>query len=167
LKRRDDERVPIPRKLQSCNVEVTSFHPVILAFGARKSEVTQGFQLELTMEPIKTEDRIVHNIHRDGFKPFTVDGAPLPGQWFMQLDTTFPEVTGFHIYRMDAGTSSQPHRHTCHEQFYVIDGELEDHDGTIYRPGDMVLLKEGTVHSSSTKTGATLAVFIRTVEMNL
>jgi hypothetical protein len=49
----------------------------------------------------------------------------------------------------------------------VIEGEVIDNDGYVYRPGDFVLLKEGTQHNSYTKTGATLAVFVRTLEDNL
>jgi anti-sigma factor ChrR (cupin superfamily) len=68
---------------------------------------------------------------------------------------------------MAPGTQSQPHEHTCHEQFLVLDGEVIDHDGHVYKPGDFVLLKEGTMHNSHTETGATLAVFIRSIERNI
>jgi mannose-6-phosphate isomerase-like protein (cupin superfamily) len=148
-------------------VEVTHNAEFALHFLPKNAELSRNVQQERNVDPIKPSDRIVKNVHRDGFAPFLVDGAALPGQSILQLDDTFPEGCGFHIYRMAAGTGSQPHRHTCHEQFYVIEGELEDHDGTVYRAGDMVLLKEGTVHSSSTRTGALLAVFVRTLEMNL
>ena len=40
-------------------------------------------------------------------------------------------------------------------------------DGYVYKPGDFVLLKEGTMHNSRTETGATLAVFVREAERNL
>ena len=120
------------------------------------------------MKPTSPSERIVVNI-RDAavFKPFIVDGAPLAGQSFVQLDPSFPEGAGFTIYRMEPGTASQPHRHTCDEQFLVLKGELIENDGTVFRPGDFVLLKEGTEHNSRTETGCTLAVFVRTLEDNL
>ena len=91
----------------------------------------------------------------------------MKGQSYLQLDDTFPEASGFHIYRMEPGSSSQPHEHTCHEQFLVLEGELIDNDGYVYTAGDFVLLKNGTQHSSRTETGATLAVFIRSPEKSV
>jgi anti-sigma factor ChrR (cupin superfamily) len=114
----------------------------------------------------KTERRVV-NIREAPFKPFVVDGEAVEGQSFLQLDDTFPDGTGFHIYRMAPGSTSQPHEHTCHEQFLVLEGEIIDNDGYVYKPGDFVLLKSGTQHSSNSKTGATIAVFIRSAERSV
>jgi mannose-6-phosphate isomerase-like protein (cupin superfamily) len=119
------------------------------------------------MKTIAKNERIVTNIATAAFEPFVTDGAQVPGQSLLQLDETFPKGTGFHIYRMAPGTRSQPHEHTCEEQFYVIEGEVIDNDGYVYRAGDFALLKPGTQHSSHTVTGATLAVFVRTAERNL
>jgi mannose-6-phosphate isomerase-like protein (cupin superfamily) len=119
------------------------------------------------MKTIGKNERMVANIKTAAFKPFVVDGKEIPGQSFLQLDDTFPEGTGFHIYKMAPGSSSQPHEHTCHEQFLVLEGEVTDNDGHVYKSGDFVLLKQGTQHFSHTKTGATLAVFIRSAETNL
>jgi anti-sigma factor ChrR (cupin superfamily) len=119
------------------------------------------------MKKITENERIVTNIKSAAFTPFMADGKEVPGQSFLQLDKRFPPGCGFHVYKMAPGTSSQPHEHSCHEQFLVLEGEVIDNDGFIYRSGDFVLLKEGTQHSSHTKTGATLAVFIQTAERNL
>ena len=119
------------------------------------------------MRMIARHERIVANINSAEFKSFMADGKVVPGQSFLQLDDSFPEGAGFHIYRMAPGTSSQPHEHTCHEQFLVLTGEVIDNDGYIYKPGDFVLLRKGTQHNSHTKTGATLALFIREIEQNL
>lgn len=120
------------------------------------------------MKPTTASERIVVNI-RDpkAFRHFFVDGKPLPKQGFIQHDETFPEGAGFYIYRMEPGAVTQPHEHTCHEQFLVVDGELIENDGTVFRTGDFVMLREGTQHNSRTETGCTLAVFVRTVERNL
>jgi anti-sigma factor ChrR (cupin superfamily) len=119
------------------------------------------------MKKISESQRIVTNIKTAEFTPYLADGQEVPGQSYLQLDETFPEGCGFTIYKMAPGTSSQPHEHSCHEQFLVLEGEVIDNDGYVYKPGDFVLLKEGTQHNSHTKTGATLAVFIRTLEHNL
>ncbi|MEZ5923034.1 MAG: cupin domain-containing protein [Hyphomicrobiaceae bacterium] len=120
------------------------------------------------MKPTAPSDRVVVNIKDPKvFKSFIVDGQPLPKQGFVQLDETFPAAAGFHIYRMEPGAVTQPHEHTCHEQFLVLDGEMIENDGTVFKAGDFVLLKQGTQHNSRTETGCTLAVFVRTPERNL
>jgi mannose-6-phosphate isomerase-like protein (cupin superfamily) len=119
------------------------------------------------MKKIENDERIVANINSVRFKPFTAEGQEIAGQSYLQLDETFPQGAGFHIYRMAPGSSSQAHEHTCHEQFLILEGEVIDNDGYVYKPGDFVLLKQGTQHSSRTVTGATIAVFIREIERNL
>jgi quercetin dioxygenase-like cupin family protein len=116
---------------------------------------------------IEASERLVRNIRDAKFTSYFVDGKEVPGQSFLQLDDTFPEGAGFTLYRMAPGSSSQPHEHTCHEQFFVIEGELTDNDGFVYRPGDFVLLKQGTQHFSTTETGATLVVFVREIEKDI
>jgi anti-sigma factor ChrR (cupin superfamily) len=119
------------------------------------------------MRKVEKAERVVVNIREAAFKPFVIDGQAIEGQSYLQLDNSFPDGTGFHIYRMAPGSSSQPHEHTSHEQFLVLEGEVRDNDGFVYRPGDFVLLKTGTQHSSHTETGATLAVFVGTQEKNI
>ena len=119
------------------------------------------------MDPIAPAERRVVNRFEAEFVPFTVDGEPLSGEWILQLDGSYPLGGGFHVYLMDPGTRTTPHKHTCDEQFLVLEGELIDHDGHVYRPGDLVLLAAGTRHNSRTETGCTLAVFISTTEESL
>jgi quercetin dioxygenase-like cupin family protein len=120
------------------------------------------------MKPITPHERLVCNINSAAFKTFVdPSGQTVPGQSYLQWDETFPEGAGFTIYKMAPGSSSQPHEHTCHEQFFVIEGELSDNDGFTYKAGDFVLLKKGTQHFSTTQSGATLVVFIRELEENL
>ncbi len=115
------------------------------------------------MEPVANEDRIVVNHQTEPFDASLVaDGGAI-----LQLDQSEELGVGFHLYRMEPGSSTRPHRHTCDEQFLVIEGDLTDHDGFEYRTGDLVLLKSGTIHNSSTRDGCLLAVFIATPEENL
>ncbi len=120
------------------------------------------------MKAITPNERIVHNYKSAPYRRYVdADGREVPGQSYVQLDETFPEGAGFTLYRMDPGSSSQPHEHTCHEQFFVIEGEIRDNDGYLYKAGDFVLLKTGTQHFSTTEKGATLVVFVRDLEKNL
>ncbi len=115
--------------------------------------------------PIAPGDRRVANIETAEFTPW--ESEENPGTDYLQLDPTRPPGTGFHIYRMGPGTQSDPHEHTGAEEFFVIEGELTDNDGTTYRKGDLVWLAKGTEHYSTTETGCVLAVYIETPERNL
>ena len=64
------------------------------------------------------------------------------------------------LIRFEAGSSSNLHRHNGREEFYVIEGELNDSDGQLFRAGDYVKFKKGSIHSSYSKKGCTLLVII-------
>ena len=88
------------------------------------------------MRKVEKTERLVVNINQAAFKPFVIDGQAIKGQSFLQLDDSFPEGTGFHIYRMAPGSSSQPHEHTSHEQFLVLEGEERQHRAEHFLLGD-------------------------------
>ncbi len=116
------------------------------------------------MKPIKAEQRRVANVKSaDYVEWINRDGSP-SGTHILQLDDKYPKGIGFHVYRMDPGTSSEPHEHTEDEQFLVIEGELIDNDGTIYSAGDLVWLQAGTQHVSHSPKGCLLAVHIGKAE---
>ena len=120
------------------------------------------------MRKIEPHERLVVNISEDDkFEPFVSDGVPSKTETILQLDETFPHGAGFHVYRMAPGMTTKPHEHNCNEQFLVLEGDITDNDGYEYKKGDLVLLKPGTQHSSSTVNGCLLAVFIQTPETSL
>ena len=116
------------------------------------------------MKAVEKQDRLVANIHETEFKPFPAGGIATAGETYLSLDANYPPGCGFHVYRMAPGTTTTPHEHTCDEQFLVLEGEATDNDGYTYRQGDLVLLKKGSEHSSYSKDGCLLAVFIATPE---
>jgi mannose-6-phosphate isomerase-like protein (cupin superfamily) len=119
------------------------------------------------MRPVKSGERIVLNASRAPYKSFDLEGAPCPGVSYLPIDDKRPPGTGLYIFKMEPGAISTAHEHTSDEMFYVLDGELIENDGTVYRPGDMVLLKAGTQHSSHTHDGCTLLVYVETLEIPL
>ena len=108
------------------------------------------------MKPVASAKRRVVNL-RDAVFDQDVEGEE--GTSMLQLNPNAKSGTGFYIYRMAPGTSSAPHHHIGAEEFYVIEGELTDHDGVTYRAGDVVWLDAGTEHNSTSATGCTVAVF--------
>lgn len=112
------------------------------------------------MKPVKTEDRRVVNIHDGNYMPFVYEDGAALGDSVLQLDDSQPLGVGFHVYRMPPGMTTRPHRHNGHEQFLILEGELIENDGTVFRKGDLVWLRDGTEHCSHTPNGCLLAVHI-------
>ena len=119
------------------------------------------------MKPIGAGDRGIANIHESRFTPFVFDDGAALGDSILQLNPDQRLGNGFHIYRMPAGMRTRAHRHVGPEQFLVLEGELIDSDGTVFRPGDLVFYRDGTEHSSYTPNGCILAVHITAPEVLL
>lgn len=118
------------------------------------------------MKEIFKPQRRVENIHTAEFTPWTSDAGTATGESVLQLNNN-PKAVGFHVYKMEPGTQSQPHEHTGDEEFLILSGELIDNDGTVYKEGDLVWLQKGTQHYSYTETGCVIAVYIETAEKNI
>lgn len=116
------------------------------------------------MDPVPSSERLVKNIHEASFDVFPESDQFTRGESYIQLDENAAPGTGFHVYKMAPGATTVPHEHTGDEHFLVLEGELTDHDGYLYKAGDLVLLKRGTIHNSTTTGGCTLAVYISTAE---
>ena len=119
------------------------------------------------MKPISKNDRLVANAKSAGFVPWIDRDGTDSGTSTLQLNRERPAGTGFFLYKMAAGTASEAHEHNGDEEFYVIEGDLTDNDGTTYHAGDLVLLKSGTQHYSTTQNGCLLAVYIPEMETSL
>ncbi len=96
-----------------------------------------------------------------GFSPYDRYGDPVPGLSWIDVSHDPHTGCGSYFLRMEPGFSSLRHEHVDFEDFLVIEGELVDDDGTVFRAGDFVSFRPGTIHSSTTPTGCTLAVFLR------
>ncbi len=66
--------------------------------------------------------------------------------------------TGSYLLKMAPGASSALHGHAGAEEFLVLEGELVDFDGQVFRTGDHVQLEAGSVHTSLSPTGCRLLV---------
>ncbi|HUS54224.1 MAG TPA: cupin domain-containing protein [Thermohalobaculum sp.] len=111
------------------------------------------------MQPIKPAERRVANLRTADFVPWDPEGISERGTSILQLNPAQPRGVGFYIYKMEPGAHSAPHVHGGAEEFVVIDGEIIDNDGTVYRSGDVVWLAPGTEHTSHAPNGALIAVY--------
>ena len=119
------------------------------------------------MKPVDPAERVVRNIFSSPFSDRGPEGRTYEGISHLTLDESRPTWTGFHAMRMEPGAISPAHEHTADEFFFMLEGELIDHDGTRYGPGDMVWLRAGSRHSSHTPEGCTILVYVETIETPL
>ena len=98
----------------------------------------------------------------DDFIPYNRYSTPIDGMSWVPLSGELlnGEFECF-LLRMEAGAHSKPHEHTGHEEFLMIEGELIDCDGTVYRKGDFVSFLPGSRHSSHTPNGCILLTILR------
>lgn len=115
------------------------------------------------MKPVAEGERIVVNLDEIEFEPFINSRGEADGLAF-QLDRSKRLGTGFHIYKMEPGYTTIPHQHRGNEEFFIISGDLTDNDGTVYRAGDLVLMKDGTQHCSHSENGCVIVVYIEEPE---
>ena len=111
------------------------------------------------MKPITPTNRRVANVAQAFTRFVYPDGVALDDA-VLQPNTDRALGTGFHLYRMPPGMTTRGHRHEGEEHFYIIEGDLTDSDGATFGPGDIVSYTDGTEHSSSTKSGCLLVVWI-------
>ena len=112
------------------------------------------------MKPIDKEKRRVVNIADSTFLPFIDENGGEDGE-VLQVNPNKKRGYGFHVYRMPPGHTTTPHVHDGDEEFYVLEGEVVDHDGYRYRAGDLVWLEAKTKHNSYSPDGALLIVYYR------
>ena len=107
-------------------------------------------------------ERFFKNINNLKFEPFDNYGEPVKGMSWHKISYDKKNGGfGTYILKMDPAAKSLPHIHQGFEEFYVIEGELEDADGKVFKKGDFITFEPGTTHNSHTKSGCLLIVFMR------
>ena len=119
------------------------------------------------MKPTGKDERKIANIYEAEYQPWVMKNGELHDSSVLQHDTSKPRGVGFHVYKMEPGSTTTPHQHTNNEEFLILSGELIENDGTVLREGDLVWLKKGTEHCSHTVNGCVMAVYIETAEVEL
>ena len=150
------------RRLGFKFVEERCFEDVICCVYQLRRETWKGIN---AVKPTADKDRRVANIYETDFRLWDSEHGEVTGESLIQINRSNADGVGFHIHRMAPGTMTTPHIHTEDEEFYVIEGELSDNDGTVYRAGDLVWLKKSTEHYSYSEKGCTLVVYIKTAEV--
>ena len=105
--------------------------------------------------------RTIVNVETAEFVPYGLQGTEQSDLTWCNISYDDASGQGSFLIRFKPGAKSIHHEHVGYEEFLVLDGEIEDSDGAIYRRNDFVSLKPGSKHFSVSHTGCTVAVFIR------
>jgi len=95
------------------------------------------------------------------FEPFDNYGSITPGMSWYKITYDQKLGRGTYVLKMNPGAKSVPHKHSNFEEFFMLDGELIDLDGQVFKKGDLITFYPGSTHSSYTKDGCLILVFMR------
>lgn len=90
---------------------------------------------------------------------YDLEGPVQPDMAWLPISYSKETGCGSYLMRMQPGATVFEHTHPGFEEFVMLEGELIDSDGTVYKAGDFVSFEPGTRHGSHTKTGCVIAVF--------
>ncbi|MBR8184211.1 cupin domain-containing protein [Burkholderia ambifaria] len=106
-------------------------------------------------------ERLRYVIDERDWKPMKIGGTVLPD--FHWIPVAQDENGAWQSYwmRMRPGARSPEHVHESTELLFVEHGVFADGDGVDYLPGDMVVYRAGSRHTSYSKEGCVVLVVAR------
>ena len=112
--------------------------------------------------------RKITNLDNIEFLPFDNYGVVVPGMSWHKISYSIENGgQGTYVLKMEPGAKSLPHEHTGFEEFLMLDGELIDPDGKIFKKGDFISFEPESKHSSHTTNGCLVLVFMRGINRAL
>ena len=112
--------------------------------------------------------RKITNLFNVDFKPFDNYGVTVPGMSWHKISYDKQNGGyGTYILKMEPDAKSLHHVHTGYEEFLMLEGELTDPDNKVFKKGDFVTFEPGSTHSSFTKDGCLILVFMRGINKPL
>ena len=112
--------------------------------------------------------RKITNLQDVEFVPFDNYGVVVPGMSWHKISYNKENGgQGTYVLKMEPGAKSLPHKHKGFEEFLMLEGELIDPDGKIFKKGDFISFEPESSHSSHTINGCLVLVFMRGINQLL
>ena len=112
--------------------------------------------------------RKITNLYNVKFEPFDNYGKVVKGMSWHKISYNKKKGgQGSYVLKMEPGARSLLHEHNGFEEFLMLEGELIDLDNKVFKKGDFVTFKPGSQHSSYTKEGCLILVFMRGINQPL
>ena len=113
-------------------------------------------------------NRKITDLYDVEFTPFDNYGVVVPGMSWHKISYNKENGgNGTYLLKMEPSAKSLPHVHTGFEEFLMLEGELTDPDNRVFKKGDFVTFEPGSTHSSFTKDGCLILVFMRGINKPL
>ncbi len=106
-----------------------------------------------------TAKRRVVPLSEAPYQVYDMEGPVQPEMSYAPLSYDKQRGEGVYVMRMDPGAVTVPHEHKGFEDFLILEGELIESDGTVFKAGDFVSYRPGTFHNSRTEVGCVLIGF--------
>ena len=103
--------------------------------------------------------RSVVNVHSTPFQAYDLEGPIQPEMSWLPVSYDQSTGQGCYLMRMEPGAVTIAHDHAGMEEFLILEGELVDDDGAVFRAGDLVSYEADTHHNSRSDSGCTIVVF--------
>ena len=112
--------------------------------------------------------RKITNLYNVKFEPFDNYGAVVTGMSWHKISYDKKNGgQGSYLLKMEPGAKSLSHEHGGYEEFLMLEGELIDPDNKVFKKGEFVTFEPGSQHSSYTKEGCLILVFMRGINQPL
>jgi quercetin dioxygenase-like cupin family protein len=111
------------------------------------------------MTPIPSHPPIT-NLQRDRLVAYDLEG-PEQARLIRWLPVSYDRLSqcGSYYFQMLPGAYTTPHVHPGYEEFYVLEGEAIESDGTVIRAGDFISFPPGSYHWTRSERGCLMLVF--------
>ena len=106
------------------------------------------------------ERRRIIETKQEHFSLYNRYGTVSSGLKWMPLSKDEKVEHEVFIVQFEPKSSSSLHKDNGYDEFYVIDGELIDDDGKVFKKGHYIKFEKGSQHSSYSKTGCSLLVIL-------
>ena len=118
--------------------------------------------------------RKITNTHTVKFEPFDNYGSPIKGMSWHKISYDRENGgQGSYLLKMNPGAKSLPHTHTGYEEFLMLEGELTDPDGQIFKSITLLspfryplMCPSSSKPSTSTLIGGFISSPISTIVLN-
>ena len=90
-------------------------------------------------------NRKITDLYDVEFTPFDNYGVVVPGMSWHKISYSRENGgQGTYVLKMEPGAKSLPHEHMGFEEFLMLDGELTDPDGKIFKKDDFISFEPGS-----------------------
>jgi quercetin dioxygenase-like cupin family protein len=102
----------------------------------------------------------ISNAHRDKLVPYRLEGYAADNKCnWLPISYNPQTQCGSYYFQLEAGGNTIAHVHPGYEEFYVIEGEARESDGTTVKAGNFVSFPPGSYHNTTSENGCLLVVF--------